>query len=119
MKNKSLNKAGDLRGMAPQSQRNLDGHRNKNGRPRNSLCVTTRQREKLTEICPFDGQGRTWLEALAESGMRMALAKPEAWANLMDRLEGKITLPVAGSGEVVLRVVYDNDSRDGIPNSST
>lgn len=70
---------------------------NPKGRPPNPLSITARQKEKYLEICPFDAQARSWLEALAESGMRQALTKPEAMGNLQDRHEGKVTQPISGA----------------------
>ena len=61
------------------------------GHPTNPLSITHRQKEKYLEVCPFDSQGRTWLEALSEGGMRQALNKPEAMSNLQDRHEGILT----------------------------
>jgi len=70
---------------------------NPKGPPPNPLCITSRQKEKLLEICPFDAQGRTWLECLSEGGMRQSLTMPKALENLQDRHEGKVTLPVSGT----------------------
>ena len=81
---------------------------NPKGRPPNPLCITSRQKEKMLEICPFDPQGRTWIEALSEGGMRQALLMPTALNNLQDRHEGKVTQPVGLVGEIVLRVIDDD-----------
>lgn len=81
---------------------------NPNGRPKKAECITSRQKEKMNEVCPIDGAGRTWLEALAEGGMRQALFTPTALSNLQDRLEGKVTQPVATDGTITLRIVYDD-----------
>ena len=78
--------------MHPNSLANL--RPNLNGRPKSLFSITSCQKKKLLEICPFDSQGRTWLEALAESGMRQALNIPMAMSNLQDRHEGKISQPI-------------------------
>ncbi len=54
----------------------------------------------MGEVCPFDTQGRTWMETLAEGGMRQALTAPVALSNLQERHEGKITQPLEGSFEI-------------------
>ncbi len=64
------------------------------------MTITQRQQQMMTESCPFDAQARTWLEALAEGGMRQALITPVALSNLQDRQEGKITQPIEGSFEI-------------------
>lgn len=105
---KNLNKNGDARGMHPNSQKNLKPNGNPNGRPKNNASITVRQRAMLSEVCPFDSKGRTWLEALAENGMRQALTIPGAMSNLQDRLEGKVTQPIGGGGPITLKVIYDS-----------
>ena len=90
--------------------------RNPNGRPKKDICIVSRQKEMLSEICPFDAQHRTWRDALAEAEMRLALSKPEAMRDLMDRLEGKITQPIAPVGEngaiaTFMLVMPDGDKR--------
>lgn len=69
---------------------------NPNGRPKKEVCITTRQKEMMLEICPFDSQGRTWIEALSEGGLRQSLVTPAAMSNLQDRHEGKVTQPIGG-----------------------
>ena len=64
------------------------------------MTITQRQEQMMKESCPFDGQQRTWLEALAEGGMRQALMVPTALSNLQDRHEGKVTQPIEGSFEI-------------------
>lgn len=70
------------------------------------MTITQRQRQMMSEVSPFDGQGRSWLEAEAEAGLRQALTMPGAMSNLQDRHEGKVTQPVVG--EYILRVVDDD-----------
>jgi|TARA_Y100000310_G_scaffold205640_1_gene206011 hypothetical protein len=52
--------------------------------------ITLRQRKLMEAPCPFDSQGRSWLEALAEGGMRQALFQTAALSNLQDRHEGPV-----------------------------
>lgn len=91
------------RGQHPNSLKSLKhfevGNHASPGRPRNPFCVVARQTQMLQEKCPFDAQGRTWLEALAEAGLRMSLQKPEAFRDLLDRHAGKVTLPIGGDEE--------------------
>lgn len=112
-KNKTRGRHHSQHRMHPNSLANLrpqragePGH-NPNGRPKNPLSITSRQKEKLLEVCPFDAQGRTWVEALAEGGLRQALNIPTAMENLQDRHEGKVTDTHEFKGELVLRIVDD------------
>jgi len=94
-----LNKNGDRRGLHPNSRKNLKPNGNPGGRPKKDICITSRQKEMLSEKCPFDSQGRTWRDSLAEAGMRMALLKPEAMRDFMDRHWGKVSQPISGDEE--------------------
>ncbi len=98
---KQLNKHGNKRGMHPNSLKNLEKRVSwkpgQSGNP-GGHYITQRQQKMMSEACPFDGRGRTWLEALAEGGMRQALTIPVALSNLQDRHEGKVTLPIGGEG---------------------
>ena len=89
------------REMHPNSLKNLENRKTwkkgESGNP-NGQSITSRQKEKMSEPCPFDGQGRTWLEALAEGGMRQSLTTTVALSNLQDRHEGKVTQPIGGEG---------------------
>ena len=67
------------------------------GNPEGS-SITFRQKMMMLGTCPFDGQGRDWLDALAEGGMRQALTIPVALSNLQDRHEGKVTQPIKPVG---------------------
>lgn len=93
---KQVNKNGDGRGMHPNSLLNLKNGKatqwpkGQSGNP-NGYTITARQKQKMSEDCPFDALGRTWLESLAEGGMRQALTIPVALSNLQDRTEGKVT----------------------------
>ena len=91
------------REMNPNSLNNLKPdarwQKGQSGNPKGQ-SITSRQNTKMSEVCPFDGQGRTWLEALAEAGLRQALTTPVALSNLQDRQEGKVTQPVEGSLEI-------------------
>lgn len=75
------------------------------------MTITQRQRQMMTEVCPFDAQGRTWLEAEAEGGMRQALTTPVALSNLQDRHEGKVTQPIGGDKENPLIVEIDGRTK--------
>lgn len=89
------------RKMHPNSLKNLEKRKSwkpgERGRHK-GMTITQRQQQMMAESCPFDGQARTWLEALAEGGMRQSLTTPVALSNLQDRHEGKVTLPISGEG---------------------
>ena len=101
------------RTMHPNSLKNLEKKVNwvkgQSGNPKGQ-SITSRQQEKMDDSCPFDGQARTWREALAEGGMRQALTIPVALSNLQDRHEGKVTLPIEGEANV--RVIHEWVTKD-------
>ncbi len=66
------------------------------------MTITQRQQQMMSETSPFDGQGRTWLESLAEGGMKQALVTPVALSNLQDRHEGKVTQPISGEMNAIV-----------------
>ena len=77
--------------------------------------ITFKQKMMMPETCPFDGQARTWLESLAEGGMRQALTIPVALSNLQDRHEGKVTIPIGGDKEnpvYIINVPSEQGKRD-------
>ena len=90
------------RTMHPNSLSNLKPVTWKPGQSGNpkGQSITARQNAMYDDICPYDPLGRTWREALAEGGMRMALTIPVALNNLQDRQEGKVTQPFSGSLEI-------------------
>ena len=108
-----LNRNGNRRGMHSNSRKNLRPNANPNGRPTKEFTITARQREMLPEICPYDPQGRTWRDALAEAQMRQALVKADAHRDLRERLEGRVPQPLVGehTGTIILRVIYDDHKR--------
>ena len=115
-----LNRNGDRRGVHPNSLANLKPNGNLHGRPKRELSITNIQREMLNEVCPFDPKGRTWLIALAEAGMRLALVKPDAMRELRDRLEGKVMQPIGGAdGKPFELIVRWDGNGDASGTSST
>jgi hypothetical protein len=92
---KQVNRNGNKRGMHPNSRKNLKPRwkPGESGNP-NGLSITARQKLMMAEVCPFDNKNRTWLDALAEAGMRLALVQASAMANLQDRHEGKVVQPI-------------------------
>jgi len=104
-----LNSKGNKRGMHPNSQKNIVGQRS-GGRPPNELSITVKQREMLPLPCPY-APGKTWLEWLADRGMALAGENAGYYRELMDRLEGKVTQPIATDGELIIKVVYDDDNK--------
>ena len=91
------------RQMHPQSLKNLEKRKSwkpgEQGRHK-GMTITQRQQQMMTQVCTFDEEGRTWLEALAEGGLRLSLITPVALNNLLDRQEGKITQPIEGAFEI-------------------
>ncbi len=62
---------------------------NPKGRPRKDQSLLELIRSKLAETCQYDANKRTWMEALAEAEMKMALTDTAARRDLFDRLVGK------------------------------
>ena len=87
------NSKGNKRGMNANSQSNLKPGR---GRPPNKLSITTQQRKLLDQPCPYAPQ-KTWCEYLAERGLAMSAENASYYKELMDRLKGKVVLPVEGN----------------------
>lgn len=110
--NKNLNRGNPAWGSRSQGTGKSG---NLNGKPRKDFCITSLQKEKLLEVCPFDSQGRSWIEALAEGGLRQALALPVAMSSLLDRHEGKIPHSLSGAdgGPVVFKVVREESPPGG------
>lgn len=106
-----LNRNGNRRGMTVNSHKNiykalavLQG----NDHAKKKISITRIQRKMLGELCPFaKDPSWTWAYALAEAGMRDALTDERARENLKDRLEGKMTLPVEGVGNIHIKYVLE------------
>jgi len=107
-------------GKHPNSLANLrprkkgDPSLNPKGRPRKELSLTHMLRQKLTDPCPFDPEGRRWLEYIVDRWLSQAAEQPVYFRELIERLEGKVTIPVGGSrdGEVPalrITVVSEHD----------
>ena len=79
------------------------------GRPKNKVYITEILRKLLEQDA---GDGKTNAELIAEAMVKLA-SSPDARGHvptvkeLLDRLEGKVTQPVATEGEITLRVKYD------------
>ena len=94
-----LNRNGNRRGMTPNSQKNLGKGRMGNNHAQKGLSITRIQREMLSQLCPYAKDPTlTWVEYLAERGMAMASENATYYKELLDRLEGKVTQPIAGEG---------------------
>jgi len=100
--------------MNPNSLKNLKPckpgeRRNPKGGPRREASLTRIARGMLTEVCPYDLKKRKWGEYLAERWMAESITNASYFRELMDRLEGKVTQPIATDGELIIKVVYDDD----------
>lgn len=106
-----LNKNGNKRGMHPNSQKNLKP--NLGGRPRKDCSLTSILKEEINKIPPGEKQGRSWRQLLVLAWLTGAMKNPVLLKELLDRLEGKVTQPIAGEGggPVTIKVVYDNDNK--------
>lgn len=109
---KQLNSSGDKRGLHPNSLRNLENGRkswqkgesgNPSGRPKDP-GITPGQIKLLDELCPFDGQGRSWRIYLEEKGLLQIAQSPRAMHDFKDRVEGPV--PQTVKAEVEAEVVH-------------
>jgi len=82
---------------------------NPNGRPKKDVCITSLVKELLGKDA---GDGKTYAQLVAEAIVKLATT-PDARGHvptikeLLDRMEGKVTQPVATEGEIILKVKYD------------
>ena len=105
------------RGMHPNSLANLRPFQNGNkanpkGRPPKDVSLTSLLKVEIEKVPPGEKQGRTWRQLLVLAWLSGAMKNAVLMKELLDRLEGKVTQPIGGEGggEIILRVVYDNDS---------
>ena len=115
---KQLNRNGDKRGMSPNSRKNLEKRNLKGNNNAKGLTITSAIRVMLDEPCDerwlhIEDKGKkiTWRQALAKSLLAHAVqGKQGAVSELLDRIEGKVTQPVAQEGTVTLLVKYDDSN---------
>jgi len=113
-----FNKNGKAQGMHPNSRKNLDRGRVGNNHAVKDYSITRIVKEMLD-----DPAEERWLEVEdkpKELTWRQAIAKrilieavkgnARVTGELLDRLEGKVTLPIGGEGgkPIILKVVYDD-----------
>ena len=86
---------------------------NPKGRKRNEETITSIMRGMLGKPCKYDDKV-TWAEYLAERGLALAATKPEAWRNVLDRLEGKVSenLSLTGEGGKPIEFILSFRERD-------
>jgi Family of unknown function (DUF5681) len=78
---------------------------NPKGRPRNVSSLTVLLREKITQICEYDKQQRTWQEMIVLATLKLAMeGNSSALREVWERLGGKAPIP---EEEVRLVVQYD------------
>lgn len=75
---------------------------NPHGRPRKEECITNIAREMLGQVCPFDAEKRTWAQYLAYRLLSQSIENIGSLRELLERLEGKITQPIAATGDTVV-----------------
>src|SRR5262249_49647121 len=68
---------------------------NPKGRPRNASSLTVLLREKITQICEYDKQERTWQEMIVLATLRLAIeGNSSALREVWERLGGKVPQPI-------------------------
>ena len=88
--------------MSPNSQKNLGKGRNGNNFANKDYSITRIIKEMLDKTCDIVGaEGRTWRQQIAYKIMyEAAFGNPTLIKELLERLEGKITLPIEGAIEI-------------------
>ena len=85
---------------------------NPKGRPKNTVYLSEMLREQLDQVPEtIDGEPntRTWRDLICDSILRAAVmgSQPAITKELLDRIEGKVTIPVGGTADnVIIEVVY-------------
>ena len=106
--------------MSPASRKNLDVKGNKHAKK--DYSITRIIKEMLDEpaeerwLEPDDKDKHyTWRQTIAKRILiESAKGNARVTSELLDRLEGKVTLPVTGEGggDIILRVKYDNGNKE-------
>jgi Family of unknown function (DUF5681) len=77
---------------------------NPKGRPRNVSSLTVLLREKITQICEYDKQQRTWQEMIVLATLKLAMeGNSSALREVWERLGG--SAPIPEEARIVVR--YD------------
>ena len=116
MAEERLNKSGNRRGMSENSHRNLGVYLKGNGHAKKDYSITRILKEMADDPAPErwlevedKGKGLTYRQAAAKRiWIDVIRGNTKLTGELLDRLEGKVTQPVASEGEIVLKVRYDN-----------
>ena len=111
-----LNKNGRPQGMHPNSRRNLDRGREGNNHANKDYSITRILKDMANDPAPErwlevedKGKGLTYRQAVAKRIWLEALkGNASVTGELLDRVDGKVTQPVANEGEITLRVEYDD-----------
>ena len=109
-----LNRSGNKRGMSPESRKNLAIPGNRHASK--DFSITRILKEMADDPAPErwlevedKNKGLTYRQAAARRiWLEVIRGNAKLTGELLDRLEGKVTQPVASEGEIVLRVKYDN-----------
>ncbi|MGD0309422.1 MAG: DUF5681 domain-containing protein [Acidobacteriota bacterium] len=76
------------------------------GRPKNEPLLFPRIRKRLGEVCPYDKQGRLWIDVLLDSILRLVmLGNAAAIREVCERIDGKVKDEVEMDVSVNLRRV--------------
>ena len=118
MAEEKLNRFGDGRGMSPTSRKNLEKGRKTNRNNANGYSVTRKIREILElesdYILPGAPAGeRTWGDLVAWSIVIGAVrGDARKQAELLDRVDGKVTIPIGGEGGQPIQVTVIEKIKD-------
>ena len=118
MSKKEFNKSGDKRGMSPNSLNNLHPRLKDNNHAKKDYSITRILKEMANDPAPErwlevedKGKGLTYRQAAARRiWIDVIRGNAKVTGELLDRLEGKVTQPIAGEGEIILRVKYDDEN---------
>lgn len=92
--------------------------RNPKGRPKKELCLTSLVKEELEEILKTQGGNMTYARAFAKAWVRKAIQGHQTAMNqLLDRIDGKVPLPLEhggkGGGPVRFNVTLTDGKKKG------
>lgn len=115
---KKLNSNGDRRGMSQNSLNNLHPRLKGNNHAKKDYSITRIIKEMLDEpaeerwLEPEDKNKQlTWRHAITKRILiESTKGNAKVISELLDRVEGKVAIPVNSSGEVIVRVKYDDDN---------
>ena len=99
------------RGRHPNSLKNLKpypkGVTGHPGQKPKIYSITAAVKELLDTVPPDETKGRTWIQILALAILTQSLKNPTFFKELIERLEGKVALPIEGGDKPIILSLID------------